>query len=111
MNKDTPQIVMAESTQIEAFDPIATEFFDTILGMDYAECFVSDESALSHFASCGMPDAMSEGAKTLHELYDRWDQWVLQEIESRYGVTLEHTGINLVDLFNRIQQAQQRTLQ
>lgn len=111
MSTNTPQIVMAETGQIEAFDAIATEFFDAILGMDYSECFVSDESALSHFASCGMPEAMSEGAKTLPELYGRWDGWVLQEIENRYGVTLAHTGINLVDLFNRIQEAQQRTLQ
>lgn len=103
-------IVFTESDRIEAFDTVATLFFDQVLQMAYAECFVSDASSLSDFSSCGLPEALSENASGLPELYDRWDAWVIQEIDARYGVKLESTRITLVDLFAQIEAAARQTL-
>lgn len=98
-------VVMAEQFQIEEFDGIATEFFANVLDMDYGDCFVSDDSLLCDFSSCGMPDSLSTNASDLKVLYAAWDKWIIPEIARRYGVELTETTISMVDLFNRITRA------
>lgn len=98
-------IVMAERCQIENFDAVANNFFATVLDMDYGDCFVSDESCLSDFSSCGMPESLGPKNSSIQSLYAAWDAWIIPEIARRYGVELTATSVTLVDLFNRITQA------
>ena len=47
------KVVIAAQERIDDFQHTAIEFFRGVLGMDYCECIVTDESRLSDFASCG----------------------------------------------------------
>jgi len=83
--------------------PRAAEFFRGVLGMEYSECIVTDESRLSDFASCGLPDDTADGTQSLKALYSAWDAWVVPVICSRYGLANISTTILLVDLFDAIE--------
>ena len=50
------KVVIAPQERIDDFERTAVEFFRAVLGMDYGECIVTDESRLSDFASCGLPE-------------------------------------------------------
>ena len=43
-------VVIAAQERIDDFERTAAEFFRAVLGMDYSECIVTDESRLSDFA-------------------------------------------------------------
>lgn len=102
MKTGTSPIVMAEVCQIEEFAGVATEFFTNVLDLDYGDCFVSDDSRLCDFASCGMPDSLSANESDLQSIYAAWDAWIIPEVAQRYGVEISTTTISMVDLFNRI---------
>lgn len=103
-------IIFAQDDQIHEFDTLAAAFFDALLGLDYAECFVSDCSTLSDFSGEGAPELIYQGMGT-PALRDRaWDAWILAEIHTRYGVLLPNTLLTLVDLFNQISQARASTV-
>ena len=53
------KVVIAAQERIDDFECTAVEFFRAVLGMDYGECIVTDESRLSDFASCGLPEDIS----------------------------------------------------
>lgn len=105
-----PEIIMSEQHQITEFDAIAAEFFGAILSLDYSACFVSDESSLSDFFGCGMPDDLPEGEIDVNALYDQWDAWVIAKIAEVYGIQIEATTLSMVDLFNRIQVARSQLI-
>lgn len=100
-------IVIADQDVIDQFDDIGAEFFDTVLGLTYSECLVTDESRLSDFAFSGLPDDDSSKDDDLNTLYDKWDAWVIEKIASQYGLRLEKTGVTLVQLFEQIRLIQQ----
>lgn len=89
---------------------MAVEFFVDVLKLDYRACFVSDESCLSNLSFCGMPEDIAPPEAELAALYTGGDQWVLTEIERRYGLKLHVTRINLVDLFSRPMEGRGRRL-
>ena len=97
------QVVIAPQERIDDFERTAVEFFRAVLGMDYSECIVTDESRLSDFASCGLPDDIADGTQSLKALYSAWDVWVVPVIGSRYGLADISTTILLVDLFEQIE--------
>jgi hypothetical protein len=45
--------------------------------MDYGECIVTDESRLSDFASCGLPEDIADATHSLTALYSAWDARVV----------------------------------
>ena len=96
-------VVIAPQERIEDFERTAVEFFRAVLGMDYRECIVTDESRLSDFASCGLPEDIADATQSLKALYTAWDAWVVPVICSRYGLTKVSTTILLVDLFTQIE--------
>ena len=79
--------------------------------MDYGECLVTDESRLSDFSSCGMPDELADATTGLQELYAAWRVWVVPVIKDRYGLDDVVPSILLVDLFERIEQQGARRVQ
>ena len=97
------KVVFAAQERIDDFECTAVEFFLAVLGMDYGECVVTDESRLSDFASCGLPEDIADATQSLKALYSAWDAWVVPVICSRYGLTEISTTILLVDLFEQIE--------
>ena len=97
------KVVIAAQERIDDFERTAVEFFRAVLGMDYSECIVTDESRLSDFASCGLPEVVADAAQSLKALYSAWDAWVVPVICSRYGLTEVSTAILHVDLFTQIE--------
>jgi len=81
--------------------------------MDYDECMVTDESRLSDFSSCGLPDGLGDEAKGLKELYAVWDAWVVPVICERYGLEAADVSLTilLVELFEKIEKQRLKRLQ
>ncbi len=97
------KVVIAPQERIDDFERTAVEFFRAVLGMDYGECIVTDESRLSDFASCGLPEDIAGATQSLTALYSAWDAWVVSVICSRYRLADISTTILLVDLFEQIE--------
>ncbi|MDP2007189.1 MAG: hypothetical protein Q8K45_16045 [Rubrivivax sp.] len=97
------KVVIAAQERIDDFKHTAIEFFRGVLGMDYGECIVTDESRLSDFASCGLPEDIADTTQSLQALYSAWDAWVVPAICSRYGLADLSTTMLLVDLFDAIE--------
>ena len=57
------KVVFADQDRIDAYEGAAREFFRSVLDMDSDECVVTDESRLSDFSSCGLPDGLGDEAK------------------------------------------------
>ena len=86
------KVVIAPRERIADFERTAVEFFRAVLGMDYGECIVTDESRLSDFASCGLPEDIADTTLSLQALYSAWDAWVVPAICSRCGLADVSTG-------------------
>lgn len=50
------KVTFAAQDHIELYEETARRFFREVLDMDSTECLITDESYLSDFSSCGMPD-------------------------------------------------------
>jgi hypothetical protein len=106
-----PKFEWADRLQILAYGETATDFFQDILGMDYSEILITDESALSDFACCGSscsdyPEALMDRSLPRQELRNRWREWVVKRISARYGIEIPESGmIYLVSLFRQIEAA------
>lgn len=85
-----PEIELAPTVEIEPYEPLAAEFFEKVLAMNYGECLVTDESSLWDF----------HGEETNEEYH--------RKIVEVYGVDVSdiESG-NLVQIFKRIS-AQER---
>ena len=90
---DLSRITFAEQDGVAQFESLAREFLPAILGLDFDDTMISDESSLSDF--CGWLET--------REAFDAWGVKILQRIEDRYGVRPTDTGIRLVDLFRDIE--------
>lgn len=102
MNK---QITFAETSNIEDYEAIARKFLNDILDINYDECFISDESWLSDFSSCGLPEDFNSDGMSLEELYNEWDKYIVIKIKEAYGIELDMSKkVVLVELFEQIRQ-------
>lgn len=105
----TKKVTLAEQDRIDLYEATATEFFRSVLDMDYSECLVTDESRLSDFAGCGMPDELADATIGLQGLYAAWRVWVVPVIKELYGLDNVAPTILLVDLFERIEHRRHAT--
>jgi hypothetical protein len=99
-------IILAPQERIEAYELTARAFFRDVLDMDYGECLTTDESRLSDFSSCGLPDDIADATQGLSELYSAWNAWVVPVIFRQYGLAVS-PRILLVELFEQIEQLRQ----
>jgi hypothetical protein len=76
---------LAPTVEIEQYEPLANEFFEKILAMNYNECLVTDESSLWDFHS---EETNEEYHRKIMEVYGT----DVSDIESG----------NLVRIFERI---------
>ena len=90
---DPSHITFAPQDGVDQFESLAREFLPAILGHDYDEVMITDESSVSDF--CGRLETREE--------FDAWERKVLQRIEDRYGVRPTASRIHLVDLFRDIE--------
>ena len=58
-------LIFADTSQIDALESVAPDFFEKILDLNYYECFISDESSLSDF---GMND--DETLRKINTIYN-----------------------------------------
>jgi hypothetical protein len=61
-------VVVAPQERIDDFERTAVEFFRAVLGKDYSDCIVTDESRLSDLASCGPPEDIADATESLKAL-------------------------------------------
>lgn len=94
-------IILAPQDEIQNFEDVASTFFDRVLDLNFDECLITDESRLSDFTGCGLPDSIE--ADTLNALYDAWDEWIIGAVREAYGLELNTTSILLIDLFEEIE--------
>lgn len=105
-------VTFAAQDEIELYEVTARRFLRDVLDMDFDECLITDESYLSDFSSCGMPDELADQVKGgLKELYAAWDIWVLGELRSRFGLDYQTTAMPLVALFRDLEQFWARQVQ
>jgi hypothetical protein len=83
--KKKPQIQIAPRVEIEQYEQIASDFFEKILGMNYHECLITDESSLWDFHG-------EETNETYHRKIAEVYRVDVSDIESG----------NLVQIFKRI---------
>ena len=73
---DPSRIRFASQDGVEQFEALAREFLPAILGCDFDETIITDESSVSDFSGfCGT-----------REKYEAWEQKILQRIEDRHDV-------------------------
>lgn len=100
------EIIMAESDVIEEYEEIADDFFRLIFGIEYTECFVSDESSLSDFAGCCIPANVEVAPRgKLTELYDIGRKNMVAQIKYHYGINVDPYDY-LITVFEKIKKNQ-----
>jgi hypothetical protein len=105
----TSPITIAPTDTVDLYERTAREFLREILGLSYDECLITDESNLSDFSACGLPEELSGNAGSLQELYQRWDKWVVPRVCERYGIASFATNIRMTALWARIEAARHST--
>lgn len=99
-------IVFESSENIGVYDDIARDFLDKIFDINYDECFVSDRSALSDFASCCVPDDYEDDKslsrqEAIKNLYEAGKFIMVKKIRAEYGIDVEPHDY-LLDVFEQI---------
>lgn len=90
---DPSRITFASQDGVAQFEALAREVLSAILGLDFDETMITDESAISDL--CGWRETREE--------FDAWERKVLNGIEDRYGVRPPATNVLLVDLLRDIE--------
>ena len=97
------KVEFAPQDRIELYEDTAREFFRDVLDMSYDECLVTDETHLSDFSSCGLPEDFPEPTGGLKELYAAWDKWVLAELKKRYDLDYTTTAVPLLTVLHDVE--------
>jgi hypothetical protein len=87
------RITFASQDGIDQFESLVRDCLPAILGFDFDEAMVTDESSLSDF--CGWCETREE--------FEAWERKVLNGIEDRYGVRPPATNVLLVDVCRDIE--------
>lgn len=87
--------------QIDDFQQTGSQFMRDLLGVDGA--LLTDTTELSDFTFSGMPIGALDTSRPLRELTAAWDAWAIAEVQSRYGITLTTTKVNMITFLNQIE--------
>jgi hypothetical protein len=80
---DLSRITFASQEGVDQFESLAREFLPAIVGYEYDDVMLTDESSVSDF--CGRCETREE--------YEAWERKVLQRIEDRFGVRPGTAGV------------------
>jgi hypothetical protein len=94
------RIVFMSDDNISDYDTIARDFFNRVFDMSWDDCFVSDESSLSDFAGCGMPEEMADELN-IEDYYSAGRAYTVNKIMTEYGIEVDAREY-LVDVFEKI---------
>jgi len=97
------KFVLASQDQIQLHEATARAFFRDVLDLSLDECIVTDETCLSDFSSCGLPEDIREPAGGLRALHAAWDTWLLAELQRRYGLVYTTSAIPLLTLLRDVE--------
>ena len=90
------------------YEDTARAFFRELLDLSYDDCLVTDETHLSDFSSCGLPEDFAEPPSGLKALYAAWDKWILAEIKQRYNLDYATTAVPLLTVLHDVEAAKAR---
>jgi hypothetical protein len=99
--KDGWTIVMADTNAVEDYADIAEEFLMAIFNVAANECFISDESTLSDFAGCAVPDDAAVDNITMEEFYEIGRKYTIEKVLSVYNLDV-HIHDYLFKVFEQI---------
>jgi len=94
-------ITFAPTDKIDDYDEIAAEFLLKIFNLKLSECMISDESSLSDFATCAIPDELELDDKSYQELQQIGKTFMLEKIHDCYGFDPASSSY-LIDVFDLI---------
>ena len=99
-------IVIAESDIIGEYDEIAREFLDAVFDQDLDECLITDESCLSDFSGCCLPEDYEPPAgltkqERFNHLYEIGDAEMIKIVKERYGIDVSPDDY-LITVFEKI---------
>jgi len=97
------KITVAPQDHVDLYEHTARRFFREVLDYSFDDCLITDESWLSDFSSCGMPDELADATSSLKELYAAWDVWVLNELRTCYGLEYTTTAVPLLKVFHDLE--------
>lgn len=102
------KITIAEQDLTEAYQREIGEILE-FLGLDIAECLITDESSIHDFSTC-YPEAEcpAEACGSYREEHDRWDAWLEQSWPRRFpcvALGQTHRESYLVNLAARIRES------
>jgi len=111
---DEGKIEFAESDEIDEYYDIAREFIESIFGISIDECMISDESALSDFATCCIPDEYEPDKNLSRE--EGWAEMqnlgsvnMVRAIYSRYQIAVQSDDY-LITVFEQIRKSREPVL-
>ena len=102
---------LAEQERMDAYKAMAREFFRDVLDLNFDECLVTDESRLSDFFSCGLPDNLADTTHSLFDLYAAWDAWIVPFVSERFQIVEVSPADLLVELFEKIEARRAQQMQ
>jgi len=99
-------IVMADTDFIGDYDDIAREFLKTVFDIELDECLITDESALSDFSTCCIPENYVEPEdltrqERLEHLYKTGDAEMIKLIKEKYDIDVDPHDY-LITVFEKI---------
>jgi hypothetical protein len=108
------KIEFAEAFTIEEYDDIAEEFLKTVCDINFNECFISDDSALSDFAGCCIPEEYTPDRELPKEerfkkMYAVGRENMVKIIKEKYGIDVDPYDY-LITVFEQIKQKNTPTL-
>lgn len=104
-------IVMADVDIITQYDDIAREFLKKVFDQELDECLISDESCLSDFSTCCIPDDYEPPAglsrqERFNHLYKTGNAEMIKVIKEIYGIDVS-TNDYLITVFEKIRKINQ----
>lgn len=107
-------IIMSPTDVIDEYDDIAREFLKSVFDIDFDECLISNESMLSDFSGCCLPEEYDFPAgltrqERFNHLYGIGDAETVRVIKEKYNIDVNTTEY-LITVFEKIKQSRNKTL-
>jgi len=93
---------IVEQDLIDQYEHVAEPFFAKVLGLEYGQWLISDESTLSDFSMSNLPQRAIPPKASYKDSLALWDVHMKNKIRECFGIEVASTAVRLVDLFQRI---------
>ena len=93
---------IVEQDIIDQYEHVAEPFFAQVLGIQYGDFLITDESTLSDFSMSNLPPKAIPPRASYKDTLALWDAHMKKKIRECFGIEVSTTTVRLVDLFQRI---------